>query len=63
MFARHCFDAFRGRWEVGEMRQNLAAQAFWRKVIGDYTGGAYAEAVPAPKWDGPVQRFRNDNRP
>jgi predicted acetyltransferase len=63
MFARHCFDAFRGRWEVGEMRQNLAAQAFWRKVIGDYTGGAYAEAASAPKWDGPVQRFRNDNRP
>jgi predicted acetyltransferase len=60
MFARWCFDAFYGLWEVGEMRENTAAQAFWRKVISEYTQGSYAEHASAPRWAGPVQRFRND---
>jgi len=60
MLAHHCFEAFRGRWEVAEMAQNTAAQTFWRKVIGDYTEGRYSEVANAPGWNGPVQRFRND---
>lgn len=59
MLARWCFDAFHGRWEVAEMVQNTKAQAFWRRVIGDYTGGRYEEVQDAPRWTGPVQRFRN----
>jgi predicted acetyltransferase len=58
--ARFCFDAYRGRWEVGEMPQNKAAQAFWRKLIGDYTGGNFSEVPDAPSWRGPLQIFRND---
>jgi predicted acetyltransferase len=61
MLARHCFDSFRGRWEVGEIAQNVGAQAFWRKVIGDYTSGNFEEFVPETgTWtSGPLQRFRN----
>ncbi len=60
MLARQSFDAFRGRWEVAEMPQNVAAQAFWRKTIGEYTDGRFEEVNDAPGWNGPVQRFRND---
>ena len=60
MLARRMFDSFKGRWEVGEMRQNVAAQAFWRRVIGEYTQGRFEDLESAPRWDGPLQRFRND---
>ena len=58
--ARHCFDTFPGRWEVGEMAENTAAQAFWRRVIGNYTGGGFEDFVPTTgAWtSGPLQRFR-----
>lgn len=39
LFARHT-----GRWQVRELLTNKGAQAFWRHVIGDFTGGAYTEA-------------------
>ncbi|MCU0514116.1 MAG: GNAT family N-acetyltransferase [Anaerolineae bacterium] len=42
--ARFCFDRLPGRWEVTELKENTAAQAFWRKCIGRYTGGRYEEA-------------------
>ncbi len=37
------FDDLAGRWEVREMLANKPAQAFWRRVIGDYTGGSFIE--------------------
>lgn len=37
------FDRFPGNWHVSEVECNLGAQAFWRKVIGEYTGGNYQE--------------------
>lgn len=37
------FDRYPGRWEVGEIAANAPAVAFWRRVIGDYTGGHYRE--------------------
>ena len=56
------FDRFRGRWEVRQVVQNLPAQAFWRKVIGRYTGGKYRE-LPEPvqveDWLDVVQLFDN----
>jgi predicted acetyltransferase len=52
------FDAFPGRWEVREVARNTGAQAFWRKVIGRYTGGRFEEVVRDDEtWRGPVQRF------
>lgn len=60
--ACNIFDRFRGRWEVRQVVQNLPAQAFWRKVIGQYTGGAYRE-LPEPvrvdEWLDVVQLFDN----
>lgn len=54
------FDRFRGRWEVDEIPENLAAQAFWRRVIGEYTGGKYRELWPnIDEFEGPVQLFDN----
>jgi predicted acetyltransferase len=32
-----------GRWEVREAAANVPAQRFWRRVVGDFTGGRYVE--------------------
>jgi predicted acetyltransferase len=37
------FDGFAGAWEVRQMPTNAPAQRFWRRVIADYTGGAFTE--------------------
>jgi len=37
------FDTYQGYWEVSEIGPNLPAQAFWRKVIGDYTDHQFKE--------------------
>jgi len=56
--ATRLFELFPGRWEVREMRQNVAAHAFWRNVIGRYTGGRYEERlIEDERWHGPVQFF------
>lgn len=58
-FARQLFARFPGIWEVGEIHENTGAQAFWRKVIGRYTGGRFEEViVDNERWDGPVQKFQ-----
>ena len=58
--ARHIFDQFRGRWEVGQMPLNYPAQAFWRRVIGEYTMGRYVELeLHDERWDGFLQCFDN----
>ena len=41
--ARAMFDRFAGAWEVRELVPNLAAQAFWRKIISDYTAGKFED--------------------
>ena len=57
--ARRIFDLFPGRWEVWEIEQNVGAQAFWRRVIGRYTGGRFEERT----LDGrPVQLFDTRDR-
>jgi predicted acetyltransferase len=57
------FDGFVGDWEVREMPTNIAAQAFWRRIIADYTGGAFREAREAfaiyDNKEFVVQRFRS----
>ena len=61
--ARRSFDRFRGRWTVFELRENKVAQAFWRKVIGKYTGGRYEEkTLDRPEWPGVMQTFDNSGR-
>lgn len=41
--ARQLFDTYRGVWEIAEVEPNTPAQAFWRRVIGEYTNGRYRE--------------------
>ena len=56
--AAYLFDKFPGVWEVGEIPNNVNAQAFWRKVIGRYTGGDFQEVEgDSVTWRGPIQVF------
>ena len=62
--ARLLFDRFRGRWEVRVMAANLAAQAFWRRVIHRYTDGRFREVHSNDdRWRGPVLCFEHSQRP
>ena len=58
--AQSVFAALPGRWEVGQMPENRPAQAFWRDVIGGYTGGRFKEhELRAGGWQGIVQVFES----
>ena len=58
LLAAAAFAALPGRWEVGQMPLNTAAQSFWRSVIGAYTAGRFKEhAVGQGAWQGVVQVF------
>ena len=37
------FDAYPGRWIVTQIKRNVPAQSFWRKVIAEYKGHQYTE--------------------
>lgn len=56
--ARAVFAALPGLWEIGQMTNNVAAQAFWRRVIDQHTGGRYVEhELTGGWWEGVVQCF------
>lgn len=57
--AAYLFDRFPGMWEVGEIPNNVNAQAFWRTVVGRYTSGQFQEVTDAGKWRGPIQIFNS----
>jgi predicted acetyltransferase len=60
MLALDIFRRLPGRWEVRQTAENEAAQAFWRKVIAEYTGGRFVEVfLDDHRWRGPVQTFDN----
>jgi predicted acetyltransferase len=59
--ATAAFDRFGGPWEIRQRDENAGATAFWRKAIGQYTGGDYGEVRwNDAAWIGPVQRFTSD---
>jgi predicted acetyltransferase len=61
--ARAAFDHFRGPWELRQRDENAAATTFWRRAIGDYTGGCFREERhETPEWKGLVQRFSTAER-
>ena len=54
--ARGLFRRFPGPWEVRQKFANVAATAFWRRIIGRYA--AFSElTVDDERWRGPVQCF------
>jgi predicted acetyltransferase len=54
--AFHLFDLFPGTWEVAEIKENIPAQKFWRKIISEYTNDNYKE-IQKDDWEGPIQSF------
>ncbi|MCZ1267873.1 GNAT family N-acetyltransferase [Paenibacillus tundrae] len=54
--AYELFERFPGRWKVTQVRNNVIAQAFWRKIIGEYTGGRFREKFH-PELGNPSQFF------
>jgi predicted acetyltransferase len=59
--AKLAFDRFRGPWEVRERAEHPDATAFWRRAIGQYTGGRFEDIPWSDEiWRGPVQRFSTD---
>ncbi len=59
--ANFVFRQHPGPWEVGQMPANRPAQAFWRRLIGEFTGGRYTELeVTEGWWQGVVQQFDVD---
>jgi predicted acetyltransferase len=56
--AAAAFGRFSGPWEIRQRDENVAATAFWRRVIANYTQGGYAETHwDDATWKGPVQSF------
>ena len=43
--ATRVFSTLHGYWEIGQMPSNLEAQAFWRRVVGEYTKGSHSEQM------------------
>lgn len=54
--AHKLFAMFPGRWHVEQEAVNGPSMMFWRKVIGEFTGGRFDE-VRAIDCDGPAQEF------
>jgi predicted acetyltransferase len=54
------FDRLPAKWEVRQVNENTVGVQFWRKVIGEYTGGKYQETLlEGESWSGPAQSFDN----
>ncbi|MBC1501174.1 GNAT family N-acetyltransferase [Listeria weihenstephanensis] len=60
--AKQIFDLFPGKWRVLQIKNNYPAQAFWRKVISEYTNDHYVEKYDAEDDRSSVQEFHTDNR-
>lgn len=43
MIAKQIFAQYSGLWRVSQVETNYSAQAFWRKVIKEYTNNSYTE--------------------
>ncbi len=56
------FDQFRARWWVAQLRGNVPAQQFWRRVISEYTHGRFSEGWSDAEPQGPMQSFDNRQR-
>jgi predicted acetyltransferase len=55
LVARAVFGRFPGPWHVLQMKQNVAAQAFWRRTIGELLGHPAEEFTTSH--GNPVQTF------
>jgi predicted acetyltransferase len=59
-FAVHVFEQHCGTWEVRQLPGNVRATSFWKRIIGDYTAGAFKEIAEGHgEWKGPILQFTN----
>ena len=59
-FAVQVFEQHRGTWEVCQLPGNIRATSFWKRIIGDYTAGAFKGIVNGyGRWQGPILQFTN----
>jgi predicted acetyltransferase len=58
--AHQIFTRYPGQWEVAVARRNVAALAFWRRVIGQHPLAIDIDEtdVVSTAWNGPLIRFR-----
>ena len=61
--AHRVFSMFPGRWRLEQAPENTGAQAFWRKVIGEHTGGRFEEVAGSGECTPPGQEFDNAGGP
>ena len=57
--AQHLFSRFPGIWHVAQDEENVPAQRFWRKIIGEYTNGDFKDEWSVEQPTGPKQVFSN----
>jgi predicted acetyltransferase len=61
--AQEIFNRYPRRWEIAQIVNNVAAQAFWRKVISEYTNGQFEDHfLNNANWHGQVLVFDNSLR-
>jgi predicted acetyltransferase len=41
--ANYIFNLFPGQWEIRQFAENVAAQAFWKRVIARRCGGRFEQ--------------------
>jgi predicted acetyltransferase len=62
--ATEIFARFPGAWEIRQRAENVAATAFWRRVVARYTGGQFRDVTWNDEtWQGPVQLFTANASP
>ena len=55
------FARFAGEWQVRQLKDNLPAIQFWRRIINEYTRGAFKESVKKSRVPEIVQTFATQN--
>jgi predicted acetyltransferase len=56
--AKKLFNMFPGPWKITQISTNYPAQAFWRKVINQYTNGNYYEYYDSKRRS--IQEFNSE---
>lgn len=61
--AHKVFNRFGPLWEIRETALNVAAQAFWMKVVDEYTDGNFENhSTGYGDWSGPIQTFSSKDK-
>jgi predicted acetyltransferase len=58
--AMKLFSMFPGQWKITQIPNNYPAQAFWRKVINQYTNGNYYEYYDSKRRS--IQEFNSEGK-